>query len=228
MGSRPYPFDHLAAVRQLRAGDAAMAALIGRVGRFQLALERHPRPLDSLLTAIVYQQLHATAAAAILARLRDQIGGGRYPSPPRILAASDEALRATGLSRQKIAAVRDLAEKAAAGVIPAWSKLERLEDEAIIERLTTVRGIGPWTVQMLLMFRLGRPDVLPIHDYGVQQGYQLAYGTSRLPTPRELAAAGEAWRPWRSVASWYLWQAVRLAREPQRAGVRGAARGGKG
>lgn len=210
------PFDHRAALRHLRACDARMASLVERVGPFQLALERHARPhaspMDALLQAIIYQQLHATAAAAILARVQTHIGDGRSPSPAQLLAASDAALRATGLSRQKIAAARDLAEKTGAGVVPGWAALQRLEDEAIIERLTAVRGIGPWTVQMLLIFRLGRPDVLPVHDYGVQQGYQIAYGKRRLPTPRELATAGEPWRPWRSVASWYLWQAVRLKR----------------
>lgn len=208
-----YPFNHLAALRHLRANDARMEALIARVGRFQLALDRHPQPLDSLLTALVYQQLHATAAAAILARIRERIGGGGFPSPQQMLDASDELLRGAGLSRQKIAAVRDLADKASSGIIPGWAVLDELDDAAIVERLTAVRGIGPWTVQMLLMFRLGRPDVLPVHDYGVQQGYQITYRKRRLPTPKQLAAAGEAWRPWRSVASWYLWQAVRLERE---------------
>ncbi len=211
--ARPYPFDHLAAVRHLRASDARMEALIARVGRFRLPLERHPQPFHSLLTAIVYQQLHASAAAAILGRIHTQVGGGAPPSPAQVLAAEEAALRATGLSRQKIAAVRDLAEKAASGIVPGWAEMERLEDEAVIARLTAVRGVGAWTVQMLLMFRLGRPDVLPALDYGVQQGYQLAYRKRRLPTPRELAAAGERWRPYRTVASWYLWQAVRLERE---------------
>ncbi len=210
---RPYPFNHLAAVRHLRRSDEKMAALIARVGRFRLPLERQRHPFHSLLSAIVYQQLHATAAAAILARIHTQIGGGDAPSPAQVLAADEATLRATGLSRQKIAAVRDLAEKTAAGVVPDWPQMETLDDEAVIARLISVRGVGVWTVQMLLMFRLGRPDVLPALDYGVQQGYQLAYRKRRLPTPRELAAAGERWRPYRTVASWYLWQAVRLERE---------------
>ena len=207
-----YPFNHLAAVRHLRASAAPMAALIARVGRYRLALELHEHPFHSLLRAITYQQLHATAAAAILGRIQSQIGGGGFPAPGAILAADDVRLRSTGLSRQKAAAVRDLAEKTLAGVVPDWNTIERLEDDAIVARLTQVRGVGAWTVQMMLIFRLGRPDVLPVHDYGVQQGYQLAYRKRRLPTPRELAAAGEPWRPYRSVASWYLWQAVRLAR----------------
>jgi 3-methyladenine DNA glycosylase/8-oxoguanine DNA glycosylase len=211
--ARPYPFNHLAAVRHLRARDARLEALIARVGRFRMPLERHPHPFHSLLSAIVYQQLHATAASAILGRIHAQVGGGAPPSPAQVLAAEEAALRATGLSRQKIAAVRDLAEKAAGGVVPDWAAMEGLDDDTVIARLTTVRGVGVWTVQMLLMFRLGRPDVLPALDYGVQQGYQLAYRKRRLPTPRALTAAGERWRPYRTVASWYLWQAVRLERE---------------
>jgi len=212
-----YPFNHLAALRHLRACDPRLRALIASAGRFQLTLDRHPHPSDSLLRAIVYQQLRATAATAILARIHQHVGGGGFPSAAQLLRASDADLRTTGLSRQKIAAVRDLAEKTAAGSIPNWVALEALSDDAIIERLTTVRGVGPWTVQMLLIFRLGRPDVLPLNDYGVQQGYQITYRKRRLPTPKQLAAAGEAWRPWRSVASWYLWQAVRLEREKVRA-----------
>jgi DNA-3-methyladenine glycosylase II len=209
----PYPFNHLAAVRHLRGNDPRMEALIARVGRFRMPIERHPHPFHSLLSAIVSQQLHASAASAILSRIHAQVGGGAPPTPAQVLAATEASLRATGLSRQKIAAVRDLAEKAAAGVVPDWEPMEDWDDETVVARLTTVRGVGVWTVQMLLMFRLGRPDVLPALDYGVQQGYRLAYRKRRLPTPRELAAAGERWRPYRTVASWYLWQAVRLDRE---------------
>lgn len=213
----PYPFNHLAAVRHLRARDPRLADLIARVGRFRLPLDRHAHPFESLLTSILYQQLHASAASAILARVKQQIGGGGFPSPEQIQAASDEALRATGLSRQKIAALRDLATKTLAGVVPGWEEVQGLEDEAVVARLTQVRGVGVWTVHMLLMFRLGRPDVLPTLDFGVRMGYQLAYRKRRMPTPRELAAAGERWRPYRSVASWYLWQAVRLEREAKAA-----------
>ncbi|HXR97419.1 MAG TPA: hypothetical protein VN709_06200 [Terriglobales bacterium] len=209
----PYPFNHLAAVRHLRTTDERMMTLIERVGRFRLPLDRHVHPMDSLLSSIVYQQLNGTAASAILERVKAQIGGGEFPTAGQLLAASDEALRATGLSRQKIAAVRDLAVKTQLGIVPAWVEIENSDDEAIIRRLTEVRGVGVWTVHMLLMFRLGRPDVLPTLDFGVQLGYQLAYRKRRMPKPKELAKAGEKWRPYRSVASWYLWQAVRLHRE---------------
>jgi len=215
-----YPFNHLAAIRHLRERDPGMGALIARAGRFRMTLEPHAHPFDSLLSAILYQQLHGSAAAAILQRVKDQIGGGGFPSPAQMLAASDEALRATGLSRQKSAALRDLAAKAQAGVVPGWEELRELEDAAIIERLTSVRGVGVWTVQMLLMFRLGRPDVLPVLDYGVRYGYQLAYRKRKMPTPKELAKHGERWKPYRSVASWYLWQQVHLHRQAAARGAR--------
>ncbi|MGH9466472.1 MAG: DNA-3-methyladenine glycosylase family protein [Terriglobales bacterium] len=210
-----YPFNHLRAVRHLRASDAKMAALIAAVGRFRMPLERQEHPYEALFHAIQYQQLHGRAAAAILARVKEQIGGGGYPRPEVLLAASEERLRGAGLSRQKIAALRDLAEKTRAGLVPGWQGLEPLDDAAIIERLTEVRGVGVWTVQMLLMFRMGRPDVWPVLDYGVRHGYQLAYRKRRMPTPKELQRAGEVWRPWRSVAAWYLWQQVRLSNEIQ-------------
>ncbi|HUX66990.1 MAG TPA: hypothetical protein VMV31_05850 [Terriglobales bacterium] len=210
---RPYPFNHLAAVRHLRQADPRMAVLIAQVGRFQLPLERPQHPFHALLHAIVYQQLHASAASAILARIKTQLGAGDFPSPAQILAAEESALRSTGLSRQKMAAVRDLADKVAAGVVPAWEQVELLADEEIIARFTQVRGVGVWTVQMLLMFRLGRPDVLPALDYGVRNGYRIAYRKRRLPTSKELAQVGERWRPYRSVASWYLWRAVDLQRQ---------------
>ena len=209
---RPYPFNHLAAVRHLRQADPRMAELIERVGRFQLPLERQQHPFHALLNAIVYQQLHATAASAILGRIKTQLGAGDFPSPAQVLAAEETALRSTGLSRQKMAAVRDLAAKVADGIVPAWHDVEPLPDEEIIARFTQVRGVGVWTVQMLLMFRLGRPDVLPVLDYGVRNGYRIAYRKRRMPTPKELAKVGERWRPYRSVASWYLWRAVDLQR----------------
>ncbi|MGH9415253.1 MAG: DNA-3-methyladenine glycosylase family protein [Terriglobales bacterium] len=215
--AQPYPFDHRRAVRHLRASHPHMEALVARVGRFRMPMETHAEPFHALLRAIVFQQLHGTAARAILARIETQIGQWAPPTPAQVLRASDDALRATGLSRQKLAAVRELAAKTESGVVCGWHEIAELPDEAIITRFTQVRGVGPWTVQMMLIFRLGRPDVLPIHDYGVQQGYQLAYRKRRLPTPRELAKAGDAWRPWRSVASWYFWQAVRLKRAQARA-----------
>ncbi|MGH9475874.1 MAG: DNA-3-methyladenine glycosylase family protein [Terriglobales bacterium] len=206
----PYPFDHRKALRHLRQCDARMAAMLDAVGRFRLDIQPHERPYESLFHAIQYQQLHGKAATAILARIKEQIGGGAIPAPEVLLAASDVRLRAAGVSRQKIAALRDLAEKTLAGVVPDWAGIQPLSDEAIIERVTQVRGIGIWTVQMLLIFRLGRPDVWPTLDYGVRHGYQLAYRKRRMPTPGELARLGEPFQPWRSVAAWYCWQRARL------------------
>ncbi len=192
-----------------------MAALIAAVGRFRLEIVPHESPYQSLFHSIQYQQLHGAAAAAILARIKQQIGDGAIPAPRTLLAAGDERLRASGVSRQKIAALRDLAEKTLAGAVPDWVGLQRLSDDAIIQRLTQVRGVGIWTVQMLLIFRLGRPDVWPVLDYGVRHGYQLAFHKRRMPTPAELTRLGQPLRPWRSVAAWYCWQQVRLSRLPQ-------------
>jgi 3-methyladenine DNA glycosylase/8-oxoguanine DNA glycosylase len=209
---KPYPFNHLRAVKHLRKCDARFEELIGRVGRFRMEMDTHPSPFDALLEAIIYQQLAGKAAAAILKRVKDQIGGGGFPTPAQVVAATDEKLRAAGLSRQKIAAVRDLAQKTIEGVVPTMEEVFALSDEQIVERLTAVRGVGVWTVHMMLIFRLGRPDVLPTLDYGVQQGFKIAYRKRKLPKPKELLAFGERWKPYRSVASWYLWQAVHLAR----------------
>jgi DNA-3-methyladenine glycosylase II len=209
---KPYPFNHLAAVRHLLRCDAKFEDLIARVGRFRMELDTHPTPYEALLEAIVYQQLNGKAAATIFGRVKEHVGGGNIPTPEQILAASDATLRGAGLSRQKLAAIRDLAQKTAEGIVPSMEEVQRLGDEEIVTRLTAVRGVGVWTVHMMLIFRLGRPDVLPALDYGVQQGFKLAYRKRKLPKPKELLAFGERWKPYRSVASWYLWQAVHLHR----------------
>jgi DNA-3-methyladenine glycosylase II len=209
---KPYPFNHLAAVRHLRRCDAKFEDLISRVGRFRMELDTHPTPYEALMEAIVYQQLNGKAAATIFGRVKDRVGGGNIPTPEQIIAASDATLRSAGLSRQKLAAIRDLAQKTAEGIVPSMEDVQLLGDEEIVTRLTAVRGVGVWTVHMMLIFRLGRPDVLPSLDYGVQQGFKLVYRKRKLPKPKELQAFGERWKPYRSVASWYLWQAVHLHR----------------
>lgn len=209
---KPYPFNHLAAVHHLRRCDEKFEDLIARVGRFRMEMGTHPSPYEALMEAIVYQQLNGKAAATIFGRVKDRVGGGNIPTPAEILAASDATLRSAGLSRQKLAAIRDLAQKTMDGVVPSLAEVELLPDEEIVTRLTAVRGVGVWTVHMMLIFRLGRPDVLPALDYGVQQGFKLAYRKRKLPKPKELLAFGERWKPYRSVASWYLWQAVHLHR----------------
>jgi DNA-3-methyladenine glycosylase II len=192
--------------------DPVMAKLIGVAGRYRPEpLPDHP-PFESLVRAIAHQQLHGAAAERILARFIERCGNARFPLPQQVLDTEDTQLRAAGFSYAKIAAIKDLAAKTLAGVVPPRAELDTLADERIIERLTAVRGIGRWTVEMLLIFQLQRPDVLPVDDYGVRNGFRLAYGLRRLPTPRALAQFGERWKPHRSLAAWYLWRAVDLAR----------------
>ena len=175
-------------------------------------MEIAPRqsPYQALLESVVYQQLTAKAAATIYARVCASFGSSRCPGPEKVAGASDELLRAAGLSRSKVAAVKDLAGKAIAGEIPTRRAAEKLSDAALVECLTSVRGIGTWTVEMFLIFTLGRPDVLPLDDYGVRKGFARTYGRDVLPKPKELAALGEKWRPFRTAASWYLWRALEL------------------
>jgi 3-methyladenine DNA glycosylase/8-oxoguanine DNA glycosylase len=206
----PYPFNHRHAVRHLKKADARMRRLIERAGPFRMRRDVYRTPYESLFRSILYQQLNGKAAEAIFTRVRERVGGGEIPSPEQFLVATDSELRAAGLSRQKIAALRDLAEKTAAGVVPSFEDMEGMESAEIVARLTAVRGVGVWTAEMLLMFRLGRPDVLPVLDFGVRNGFALAYRRKEMPKPKELAAFGERWRPYRSVASWYLWRAVDL------------------
>ncbi len=208
-GRGPLAFDADAAAAQLAAADRKLGRLIGKVGPVRLGRDLSDSPFASLAAAIVHQQLTGHAAATILARLRAIAPPAGRLTPDDVLAASDERLRAVGLSRGKTAALRDLAAKALDGTVPGWAKLSRMDDEEIIERLTAVRGVGRWTVEMLLIFRLGRPDVLPVHDYGVRKGFRLTFGGD-LPAPADVAERGERWRPFRSIASWYLWRALEL------------------
>ncbi|NLI77531.1 MAG: methylated-DNA--[protein]-cysteine S-methyltransferase [Candidatus Riflebacteria bacterium] len=203
------PFDFAAAVLSLRQADPVLGAFIDRIGPLGLELNEVVSPFEAFLEAIVYQQLNGKAAAAIFGRVQAALGGGAGGAirPFELVRATDEELRALGLSRPKIAAMRDLAEHALAGKIPTLARMRRMPDEAIIERLTRVRGIGRWTVEMFLIFRLGRPDVLAVDDYGLRKGFSLLYRHPTLPTPREFQAWGERWRPFRTAASWYLWRA---------------------
>jgi DNA-3-methyladenine glycosylase II len=161
---------------------------------------------DAVLRSIVYQQLSGKAAGTILGRVH-AIYGDRSPTPAELLATSEDALRAAGLSRQKQGYARDLAAKVNDGTVP-MHELDALGDEEIIDALTSVKGVGRWTAQMFLMFRLGRLDVLPDLDLGVQKGIQLAYGLARLPRPKEVLEIGAKWSPYRSIAAWYLWRSL--------------------
>ncbi len=196
----------------LSRADPVLGGLIRAVGPCRLAPEDDCHPFQTLARAIAHQQLNGTAANTILRRLEDSCGAGVFPTPERVLAASAESLRAAGFSFAKVAALRDLAEKTLAAVVPDAATLLQLTDEEIIARLTQVRGIGRWTVEMLLVFQLGRPDVLPVGDFGVRSGFQAAYGLSRMPRPQVLAAWGERWSPYRTTAAWYLWRALELKR----------------
>lgn len=201
--------DTRAALRTLRRADPTLGRAIDSIGRFGLEpAERATKSIyASLARAIVSQQLSGRAAATIYGRLCALFPGARGgPRAEDVLAASDEALRSAGLSRAKALALRDLATRSRAGEIPTLAAARRLDDEAIIERLTAVRGVGRWTAQMFLIFDLGRPDVLPIDDYGVRKGFALAFGQATLPTPRALDDHGQRWAPYRTVASWYLWR----------------------
>lgn len=200
------------ALQHLRETDPVLANLIDRAPRFAIRADPMQSPYEALLEAIVYQQLSGKAAATIFGRVKTACGGGACPSPQAMLAAPDEQLRGAGLSRAKTAAVKDLALKAKDGHVPGLAALRKMDDDAIVEHLTEIRGIGRWTVEMMLIFRLGRPDVLPVHDYGVRNGFRIAYRKRALPTPTQLAKFGERWRPYRTVASWYLWRAVELSR----------------
>ena len=202
--------DYSSAVEYLKQADRPLARVIERIGRMPGPPRREFPIFYSLLRAIVYQQLAGKAAAAILQRVHDVFPDTKYPTPEGIAAASDEVLRAAGLSRNKLAAIRDLAAKALDGTVPTARQARYLSDQELVERLTAVRGIGVWTVEMLLIFRLGRLDVLPVTDYGVRKGFQLAFRMKELPTPKQVLARGERWRPYRSVASWYLWRVLEL------------------
>ena len=200
-------YDLDAAAEHIATADPVMAAVVERAGPCRMQIGHLDNPFQALLRSIVYQQLNGKAAGTIHGRVLE-LFPGEHPDPEEILAMPDDALRACGLSRAKTSAANDLAARVLDGTVPDADALEAMDNAEIIERLTTVRGIGPWTVEMLLIFQLGRPDVLPVTDYGVRNGFRRAYGLDDLPTPKELRVEGERWSPYRSVASWYLWRAA--------------------
>ena len=191
-----------------------MRGLIRAAGPCVLKPRRGVTPYQSLVSSIAHQQLTGKAAQTILGRFFALYGeGGRHPLPEELLATDDAQLRAVGFSRAKVASLKDIATRSLDGTIPSRRTLSRLPDEEIIARLVQVRGVGRWTVEMFLMFTLGRPDVLPVDDYGVRNGFRMAYGLAELPRPAELAGHGLRWAPHRSTAAWYLWRAVDLHKE---------------
>ena len=225
--TRKLPYDPIAAAEALSASDPKLARLIERAGAFTLRLPARQSPFEALTESIIYQQLHGKAAATIHARLLasfDGRCGGDHPSPEQILECPTPQLRSAGLSHNKILAIRDLAAKTLEGTVPTLPQIRRMSDEAIIDHLTQVRGIGRWTVEMLLIFRLGRPDVFPTSDYGVRKGFALTFEGLKptvkvtpelLAKPEAMERRAKRWAPWRSAASWYLWRACDLAAEAQ-------------
>ena len=208
-------YDPEAARLALAEADPTLGRLIEQVGECRIRVARTMPPFAALVESIAYQQITGHAASRILGRVVALYRPRRFPRPEDLLATPDATLRAAGLSRTKVASMKDLAARCLDGTVPPLRTLRRLEDAEVVERLTAVRGIGPWTAEMLLMFRLGRPDVLPVTDYGVRKGYQLTFRTRGLPTPSQITKRGERWRPFRSVAAWYLWRAVDLKKKAE-------------
>jgi DNA-3-methyladenine glycosylase II len=200
--------NHEQAHRHLAGTDPRMAALIARSPCYNVKPTPSMRPFNALAESIAYQQLSGKAAATIWKRVCALYPGKKYLDPKLVLATSDEKLRGAGLSRSKVAALKDLAAKTEDGTVPSARQLAKMSDEEIIARLVTVRGIGRWTAEMLLLFDLGRPDVWPVDDYGVRKGFAKVFGKRKLPTPKQLLKLGERWRPYRSLAAWYFWRAL--------------------
>jgi DNA-3-methyladenine glycosylase II len=201
------------AIRHL-SRDRAFAGLIRRIGppRLEAEIDRRSSPYEALMRAIAHQQLHGRAARAILGRFIELHPGTSFPDPVMVLAHPETMLRGCGFSAGKIASLRDLCTHALNGTIPTRRGAARLSDEALIERLVGIRGVGRWTVEMLLIFCLGRPDILPVDDFGVREGYRVLHKLDVQPKPRALAELGAAWAPHRSLAAWYLWRAAEAAK----------------
>ena len=205
--------DSEPAVVHLAAVDPVMRRLMEDVGPCTLKPNTRRSPFESLARAIAHQQLHGKAAESILARFMALFPRRKFPRPDDLLAMNMRSMRAAGFSRSKILALRDLAVKTLDGTVPTNRVIQKLGDDEIVERLTEVRGIGRWTVEMLLIFQLGRPDVLPVDDFGVRNGFRIAYRRRSMPTPTQVFQYGERWKPYRTVAAWYLWRAVDLEKQ---------------
>jgi len=222
-----WPFDVAAARAHLVERDPRLGRAILRLGPLRYRRKAHRAPFRGLLESIVYQQLSGRAAATILGRVVALFPPGRFPTPEAVLAVPEERLRGAGLSRAKVAAIRDLALRCLDGTVPRPATLRRLEDEAVIDRLTAVRGVGRWTAEMYLIFRLGRPDVFPVDDLGVRKGFRRVFGGA-IDRPERLVRRAERWRPFRSVATCYLWQAADGLLKESAGGGDGVVRPGEG
>jgi DNA-3-methyladenine glycosylase II len=199
---------HTEAEKLLSRRCAVMRRLIRVHG--PCALEPEPRrsPYEALISAVAHQQLHAKAAESILRRFKALFPGVRFPKPEQVLETSDELLRGSGFSAGKILAIRDIADKTKSGLVPSLAKAMKLTDDELIERLTAVRGVGRWTVEMLLIFTLGRGDVFPSDDFGVRNGFRIAMKLDDMPKAKDLRAHAGRWQPHRTLAAWYLWRAA--------------------
>jgi DNA-3-methyladenine glycosylase II len=204
-------FDLAEATKHLADRDECLKRLIEETLPFQIDVADAQSPYEALLESIAYQSISGKAAATIFGRVKALSSTGRAPTPHEMLKLRKPALRKAGLSGAKVQAMKDLAKKTIEGIVPSFEEAQKLSDEELVERLVSVRGIGAWTVEMFLIFRLGRPDVLPIHDLGVKKGWSVTYGKKHMPKPKELLAFGERWRPYRTVATWYMWRAFERA-----------------
>jgi DNA-3-methyladenine glycosylase II len=201
------------ASEHLSAQDADWAKLIAQVGECRLEVKEAREPYEALVRAISYQQLNGRAAEAILGRFLALFPDTEFPNPEQILATNEDTMRGCGFSRTKISTIREIAVNAQTGLVPTLADALQMENEMLIERLVQLRGVGRWTVEMFLIFTLGRMDVLPVGDFGIREGYRLFKSLAVQPTPKVLSHLGLPWAPYRSVAAWYLWQAVSLYKQ---------------
>src|SRR3954469_25004783 len=206
------------AIKHLTKADPVLGRVIKRVGPYTLEPESRRSPFESLVRAVAHQQLHGKAAESILKRFIACFPGRRFPRPAEQEKIPDEAMRSAGFSGAKVASLRDIAAKTIEGIVPSPRAIKNLPDEEIIERLTMVRGVGRWTVEMLLIFQLGRPDVLPADDFGVRNGFRIAFALPEMPKPKDLLAYAERWRPYATTAAWYLWRAADAGKKTPDAG----------
>lgn len=212
MATNRFP-QAIKAVRHLKESDPVLAAVIEEAGPLRIELDPEKSIYEALARSIFYQQVHAKAAEAILKRVQIACGSpDRMPTPEQFLRTPEAVVRAAGMSQSKFLSLTDLATRVSRGELPTRREAEKMSDEQIIEALTVVRGIGPWTVQMMLIFTFGRTDVWPVTDYGIRNGYSKVFGHKEMISSRELESKGDAWRPFRSVASWYLWRATEFER----------------
>jgi DNA-3-methyladenine glycosylase II len=211
ISAQPLSFDLAVAMSHLSSKDEKLAELILATAKFEKDLDAAQSPYEALMEAIAYQSISGKAAATIFGRVKALGSNGRPPTPEQMLKLKTPTLRKAGLSNAKVLAMKDLAAKTISGVVPTREQAEKISDAELVERLVSVRGIGAWTVEMFLIFNLGRPDVLPIHDLGVRKGWSVTYGKKHMPRPQELLKFGELWRPYRTIASWYMWRAFERA-----------------